>query len=105
MADITEIPTVLSPIQAITAKTGFETVFHVAARVNGDATLWDRVMALNPTLINADGFWEYDLSTVPTITVPPVGSVTSTGGIMQSFPVPQGQGAHDFNSDFDFRFD
>ena len=104
MADITELPTVLSPIPSITANTGFDTIFHVAARVLGDAVLWDRVMALNPSLINADGFWEYDLSTTATVTVPPVGSVTSTGGIMQSFPVPQGQGAHDFNSDFNFRF-
>jgi len=88
MADINDLPTVLSPISAVTANTGFSTLFHVAAIYLGDHTMWDRVLALNSSLINADGFWEYDLSTVATVNVPPAGSAASTGGILQSFPVP-----------------
>lgn len=105
MANITNVPTIVSPIQATTAPTGFTTAFHVAANYLGDATMWDRVMVLNPGLINADGFWEYDFSTVPMVNVPPLGSVASDGGIMQSFPVPQTPVTREFNNDFNFRFD
>lgn len=102
MADVSELPTILSPIPATTVTVTSTTLFHVAADNFGDAMLWNRVLVNNPKQINADGFWEYDVPGIETLTLPPQ-STTSNGGILDAFPAPAAKPRR-FSNDFDFRF-
>lgn len=104
MATVVNIPSILSPIKAPTVVANNTTLFHIAAQQLGDATDWNYVLALNPKLINADGFWEYVLPGASTINVPPVGSVTSNGGILNAFPAPGVTVTRDFSSGFNYGF-
>lgn len=100
MAQTVEIPTILTPIPAITKTVSNTTLFHLAAQFLGDATMWNFIVARNPGMLNADGFWEYDIAGTATIIMPPKGANVSNGGILNAFPVPAAEPVKDFNDDF-----
>lgn len=104
MAVVVELPTILSPIQANTIPASLTTAFHLAAQFYGDPMQWTSIMKANPSLVNEDGFFDYQIAALTTINVPPAVSGAIADGIFNAFPVPVGTLGSDFNSDFDFRF-
>jgi hypothetical protein len=101
----TELANILTPIQPTTVMVSNTTLFELAAIYFGDADMWNWFIVMNPQLVNADGFFEYEIGAPVMIAVPPTGQFITNGGILSSFPAPVAAPGRSFSNDFNFAFE
>ena len=100
------LPVILTPVVGKTKQAFNTTLFHIAAKLFGDAMQWARIARINPVVINADGFVDPWVGAQVSINVPPSDtSANSYSGVMSSFPLTGSAYINgDFSNDFSYQF-